>query len=155
SISQIDFSYADLGPQTVTLTVTDVNGNEATCEATVTVVDQIAPNVRTQDVTVILNKYGSALVTPSLVDDGSSDKGAIADMWLEGQTEYDCGDVGKHKITLYVEDQSGNVGQGEAEVTVEFYEPDFTNIHGVSHGDTVHLTDCLPWQIENNDLLNY
>ncbi len=41
------FTCADLGPNLVTLTVTDVNGNISTCQTTVTVVDQEVPAITT------------------------------------------------------------------------------------------------------------
>ncbi len=43
SISQSDFTCADIGENVVTLTVTDAFGNEATCTTTVTVEDNMAP----------------------------------------------------------------------------------------------------------------
>ncbi|MBK9335064.1 MAG: HYR domain-containing protein [Lewinellaceae bacterium] len=43
SISQTNFTCQNLGPNTVILTVTDDAGNTATCEATVTVQDNIDP----------------------------------------------------------------------------------------------------------------
>ncbi len=45
SLSVMNFSCADVGPNTVTLTVTDVNNNPATCMATVTVEDNTLPVV--------------------------------------------------------------------------------------------------------------
>ncbi|MCB0568201.1 MAG: HYR domain-containing protein, partial [Phaeodactylibacter sp.] len=43
SVSPNTFSCANVGPNAVTLTVTDVNGNSASCSATVTVQDNTAP----------------------------------------------------------------------------------------------------------------
>ncbi|MFM2208196.1 MAG: hypothetical protein RL213_2171, partial [Bacteroidota bacterium] len=43
SLSKTSFDCSNRGPNTVTLTVTDVGGNTATCSSTVTVVDNIAP----------------------------------------------------------------------------------------------------------------
>jgi hypothetical protein len=43
SIPSTSFTCADLGANTVTLTVTDGNGNTATCNATVTVEDNVIP----------------------------------------------------------------------------------------------------------------
>src|SRR5206468_2513236 len=43
SLSQTNFDCANIGTNSVTLTVTDNNGNSATCTATVTVVDSVAP----------------------------------------------------------------------------------------------------------------
>lgn len=45
SVSPNTFTCGELGENTVTLTVTDIHGNESTCNATVTVVDQIAPTI--------------------------------------------------------------------------------------------------------------
>jgi subtilisin-like proprotein convertase family protein len=41
--SQVDFTCADVGDNTITLEVFDAAGNSSTCEATVTVIDDIAP----------------------------------------------------------------------------------------------------------------
>ena len=45
SLNQTAFTCADLGPNTVTLTVTDSNGSIDSCTATVTVVDNTAPDI--------------------------------------------------------------------------------------------------------------
>ncbi|MCW5213651.1 hypothetical protein VU04_12190, partial [Desulfobulbus sp. TB] len=50
SVSPTSFTCANVGANTVTLTVTDNNGNVGTATATVTVEDNIAPVVLTQDV---------------------------------------------------------------------------------------------------------
>ncbi|WP_422107133.1 HYR domain-containing protein [Winogradskyella sp.] len=45
SLNQTDFTCADLGPNTVTFTITDSNGSINSCTATVTVVDNTAPDI--------------------------------------------------------------------------------------------------------------
>ncbi|QQX75632.1 MULTISPECIES: M36 family metallopeptidase [Aequorivita] len=45
SIDITDFTCADIGPNNVTLTVTDVNGNSSTCVAVVTVEDDLPPTI--------------------------------------------------------------------------------------------------------------
>ena len=59
SLSQTDFTCADLGPNTVTLTVVDSYGNVSTATATVTVVDLLAPTPVTQNVTLQLDSAGN------------------------------------------------------------------------------------------------
>ncbi len=45
SIDVTDFTCADIGPNNVTLTITDVNGNTSTCVAVVTVEDDMPPTI--------------------------------------------------------------------------------------------------------------
>ena len=54
-IGQAGFTCANVGANTVVLTVTDVNNNTSTCSATVTVQDLVAPNAICQPVTVQLD----------------------------------------------------------------------------------------------------
>jgi hypothetical protein len=45
SLSSTTFTCADIGPNPVTLTVEDENGNISTCTAVITVQDQVAPSI--------------------------------------------------------------------------------------------------------------
>lgn len=58
------FSCANLGQNTVTLTVTDVNGNISSNTAIVNVIDNIAPIVGTQNISVELDANGNASINP-------------------------------------------------------------------------------------------
>src|SRR5207245_7833120 len=55
SLDKTSFVVSNLGTNTVTLTVTDNNGNSSTCPATVTVVDSLPPVAVCQDATVQVN----------------------------------------------------------------------------------------------------
>jgi hypothetical protein len=57
----------------VTLTVTDANGNTSTCDATVTIEDNIAPTAICQNITVQLDATGTVTITSAQIDNGSSD----------------------------------------------------------------------------------
>ncbi len=102
---------------TVTLTVTDNSGNSQTGTATVTVVDTVKPVVHTQNLTVYLNASGSASITPSQIDNGSTDNCAIASRTLN-KTSFNCSNEGANTVTLTVTDNSGNSQTGTAIVTV-------------------------------------
>src|SRR5213079_2184402 len=58
SLSQTNFDCTNIGTNSVTLTVTDNNGNSSICTATVTVVDSVLPVVITQNRTVELDPSG-------------------------------------------------------------------------------------------------
>jgi hypothetical protein len=57
SVSPNSFTCANVGANTVTLTVTDVNGNTSTCTATVTVADVTPPSAVCQNISVDLKCF--------------------------------------------------------------------------------------------------
>ena len=111
------FTCADLGPNTVTLSVSDAAGNTATCPATVTVVDDIAPVAVCKDATVYLS---SPTLLPAAIDDGSSDNCTLASMLVNGAASvtFTSGDVGIQSVTLRVLDGAGLFAECTAQVTV-------------------------------------
>ncbi|MCF6212531.1 MAG: HYR domain-containing protein [Flavobacteriaceae bacterium] len=106
---------------TVTLTVTDASGNTATGTAVVTVVDNTAPTVITQPITVKLDANGNATITPQQIDNGSSDNCGPVTLSLDaGQGNFTCANVGTtNTVTLVATDSHGNVATGTATVTVQ------------------------------------
>ncbi len=118
SIDIDTFDCSDVGDNNVTLTVTDVNGNESTCVAIVTVEDVTAPEVFCQDITIELDGDGMATITGLDMDAGSSDACGIASYELS-MDSFDCNYVGDNTVTLYVTDVNGNMSSCTAIVTVE------------------------------------
>ncbi len=118
SASQTLFDCTDLGANTVTLTVTDDGGNISTCDATVTVEDNIAPAATCQNITLQLDGTGNVSITAGDIDNGSTDNCTIASLSLD-QTAFDCSHLGANTVTLTVEDQSGNTTTCTGTVTVE------------------------------------
>ncbi|BFP39695.1 hypothetical protein FGF1_05400 [Flavobacteriaceae bacterium GF1] len=116
-LSQTSFGSTHLGANTVTLTVGD-GSNTATCTTTVTVVDKIVPTSGCQDITVELNTSGSATITTSDIDNGSSDNSGVVSLSLD-ETSFGCSDVGDNTVTLTVSDGSNNTATCAATVTVE------------------------------------
>src|SRR5207247_1515320 len=108
SLDKTNFDCANIGTNTVTLTVTDNTGNSATCTATVTVVDSVAPVAVCQGLTVQLDATGHATITPDQINNGSSDACGIASLSLD-KTSFDCSNVGTNTVTLTVTDNNGNV----------------------------------------------
>ncbi len=116
------FSCTDVGNENIvtTLTVKDVNGNQSTCTAKVTVEDNVSPAASCQDVTVQLDANGNGILTQADVDNNSTDACGIADLALD-LTSFSCTDVGNENIvtTLAVKDVNGNQSTCTAKVTVE------------------------------------
>ena len=119
SVNPSTFSCAQIG-QTVstTLTASDESGNTATCTATVTVRDDIAPTMRCKPVTINLNAAGQAMLTVAQVDNGSFDNCAITFKGIS-QTAFGCANVGANNVILGGTDASNNKGQCTAIVTVK------------------------------------
>ncbi len=116
SLDKTDFTCDDLGDYTVTLTATDINGNSATCIATVTVEDNIPPVAVGKDITVSLDANGMATVTGADIDNGSSDNCSYVP--TASPNSFDCDDIGDNTVTLTVTDPAGNADNVDVTVTV-------------------------------------
>ena len=118
AVSQTTFGCLDVGSNTVTMTVTDINGNANTCTANVIVEDNIRPMALCQDVSVQLDVNGNASVTASAVNNSSSDICGIASYTLD-QTNFTCDNFGPNPVLLTVTDVNGNTSSCSATVTVQ------------------------------------
>ncbi len=119
SLDRTTFSCSDIGnPITVTLTAT-IGNNSNSATAVVTVVDNLSPNVITQNITVQLDANGQAFITPSDIDNGSSDNCTSSLTTSIDISTFDCTDLGTNTITLTVGDSNNNTATGTALVTVE------------------------------------
>ncbi len=120
----MDFDCADIAtnPIEVTLTVTDINGNSASNTANVTVKDEIAPVVETQDIIVQLDKNGLASIVPADIDNGSNDACGIASLSVIPNA-FTCANVGNNTVTLIATDVNGNSDSKAANVTVRNDSP--------------------------------
>jgi uncharacterized protein YrzB (UPF0473 family) len=138
TIDVTDFTCADVGANTITLTVTDVNGNTSTCTTTVTVEDNVAPIANcAAPFTVQLDANGMASITVGDIENGSTDACGIVSTTID-VTDFTCADVGANTITLTVTDVNGNTSTCTTIVTVE---------------DTVAAIIACPADITVNTLL--
>jgi hypothetical protein len=117
-LSQMIFDCNEVGNNTVTLTVTDENGNSSTCDATVSVADNMMPDAQCQDITIQLDNNGAASITTDQINNGSSDNCATISLSLN-QTSFDCNNVGNNTVTLTVTDANGNSSSCDATVSIE------------------------------------
>lgn len=121
SLTQIVYSCIDVGLNSVVLMVTDSAGNSATCVATVTIGDNIAPIATCRaNAVVYLNGSGQVTLLPQAIDAGSTDNCGIVDYRIDGvaQKIYSCVELGTNVTILTVSDSSGNTSSCAATVTV-------------------------------------
>ncbi|QTN38524.1 hypothetical protein HZ996_04965 [Cryomorphaceae bacterium] len=142
AIDNSSFGCANVGMNTVTLTVTDVNGNVSTCTSTVTVEDNVAPVASCQDLTIQLDANGAASITAQDVDNGSSDACGVASIAIDNSS-FGCANVGMNTVTLTVTDVNGNVSTCTSTVTVE------DNVAPVASAKTDHPVGC-GWSSEHH-----
>ncbi|GIV30933.1 MAG: hypothetical protein KatS3mg029_0284 [Saprospiraceae bacterium] len=129
----VEWTCADVGVTTAVLTVIDASGNSSTCNATVTIEDNIAPNALCQNFTTDLDSDGNYTLSPSSVDNGSSDACGVT-LSVSPNT-FDCSNIGANTVTLTATDPSGNTATCTATVTIN---PFLT----ISSVDVIHET-CL------------
>jgi PKD repeat protein len=116
-LSREIFTCADLGFNTVTLTVSDVNGNVAQKDFIVNVVDIEKPIVFARSVDAYIDESGKYIVSVDSVDNGSFDDCAIESRTLSIDT-LTCNLLGIVTGTLYVTDSSGNIDSAGFLVTL-------------------------------------
>lgn len=140
-LDRTSFTCEDLAdsPITVTLTVTDDGGNTSSCTAQVTLEDNDAPICEAKDITISVNDNVPTVITPEMVDNGSSDGcGEVAELSLD-RTSFDCSDLDNSPVvvTLTVTDDSGNTSNCTANVFLE----DNAVLECVANDYTVYLDD--------------
>lgn len=117
NVSPSTFTCANVGPNNVTLTVNDVNGNSSSCTSVITVMDTVRPVANTQNISVYLNAAGNTTVSAAMINNGSSDACGIASMIIS-QNTFTCANVGANSVLFTVFDVTGNSRIRTAVVTV-------------------------------------
>ncbi|MEM8510238.1 MAG: gliding motility-associated C-terminal domain-containing protein [Bacteroidota bacterium] len=120
SLDTTAFSCADLGQNTVTLTVTDTSGNASTATAVVTVEENTNQQLTaiTQDITVQLDANGVVSITPQDVDNGSGSGCNSTPSLSLDVSSFDCSSLGQNTVTLTATEGSVSA-TATAIVTVE------------------------------------
>ncbi|MEM0999315.1 MAG: hypothetical protein AAGN35_19820, partial [Bacteroidota bacterium] len=117
SLDVSDFTCTNIGSNTVTLTAMDASSNSGTCTSSVTVLDSVTPTAVCQSISVYLDGSGSATLTGSDIDGGSSDNCTVSSL-TASTTSFACVNIGANSVTLTVTDQSSNSATCTATVTV-------------------------------------
>ncbi len=147
-IDKSSFTCANVGVNTVKLTVTDKAGNSAACNATVTVEDPIT--VLTKDITVLLDANNVSTISAAQIDNGSFNLCGIASYSLD-KTVFDCSTLGVNTVTLTVTDNRGKTNKGTARITVQAVnkKPSFSPV-----SDIVVLEDIGHFEVTINGIQN-
>ena len=114
-----EFECADIGANTVVLSVLDGSNNGSTCTAVVTVLDTIPPSITCTDYTLFLDSLGNGTLAPPDVTTGppTDNCGGVGAPVLS-QTSFTRADTGVNAVTVTVTDSSGNVSSCVSNVSV-------------------------------------
>jgi hypothetical protein len=123
-----NFPVGTIPPTTLRYRVTDNNGMSSTLTITVAVDESEFPdaNCVAGTVTVPLDPFlNSALITPAIINNGSTDNCGIADMTtdnpatpLVNESIISCTNLGLNVVTLYVTDNANNTSTCNANVFI-------------------------------------
>ncbi|WP_319500083.1 gliding motility-associated C-terminal domain-containing protein [uncultured Draconibacterium sp.] len=118
-ISRDRFDCTDVGVNLVQLIVTDIYGNTDTCEANVTVIDEIPPQITCNpgDTIQLSEEDGTFLLTWDVVTESAWDECGIDTVLLD-QYLLDCDNIGRTTITATAYDINGNSSTCTSEFVV-------------------------------------
>ncbi|HTV39256.1 MAG TPA: immunoglobulin domain-containing protein [Candidatus Sulfotelmatobacter sp.] len=121
AVTPNSFSCGNVGPNPVTVVMTDLHGNSTTGTGTITVQDLTAPTlVLTNAVTVTLASNGSYTLSQSDISTltaGSSDPCGITGTNVTPNS-FDCANVGPNTVTVILTDSHNNSTTNTATITV-------------------------------------
>ena len=134
--TSVTYDCDDLGDNTYILNLVDGSGNTASCSATVTVEDNIAPTAICTAVGMInLDANGDASLSAGALNNNSTDNcplGLTYEISLNGgsygsSVDFDCSLLGMQTVTLQVTDEDENTDTCSEVVTIkDVTAPTFT-----------------------------
>ena len=95
----------------------DESNNYSYCVLILDVIDQEAPEVVCQDITVQVDENGQASLSATAINNGSNDACGLANLSLD-IASFDCSNLGDNIVTLTATDLKANSSSCQATVTV-------------------------------------
>jgi gliding motility-associated-like protein len=150
-VSTSTFDCSSVTPEgaTITVTATDLCGNSSTCQASISIMDTIAPVVNCKDMIAQLDENGTFTLLVQDINDNSTDNCSIDTMYIDKEN-FDCTNVGDNEVTLTVIDVSGNVGTCTAIVNIEEGDADCGISALRATDDILTLVVCRGGQISGD-----
>ncbi|BDD08926.1 hypothetical protein FUAX_13580 [Fulvitalea axinellae] len=118
SVNRTRFHCDDIGETKVTLTVKNEYGFLDQCVTTIFIEDTLSPITRTKEANLYLGEDGTVTLSPSDVNNGSTDN---CDRNLEltlDKTDFTCSDIGENTVTLTSKDERDRTSFATAIVNV-------------------------------------
>jgi len=152
----VTLTCSDYPTKSLTLTATDMAGNQVTCESTVTLKDEIAPTAECKDITVNLNASGQYTLTAAEINNGSTDNCGASGLTLSiPATTFTCEDIGNNVVQLTVKDAADNESACLANVTVQDATPPTVVTKNITVDlDSTGHASITPAQVENGSTDN-
>ncbi|WP_169513774.1 LamG-like jellyroll fold domain-containing protein [Christiangramia portivictoriae] len=119
--SQTNFDCSDIGTNTVSTTLQGVTSS-TTINITVEVKDNLPPQASVKDFTLYLDSNGLGSLSPSDIDNGSTDNCTI-EQYNVSKSTFDYSDLGNNTVELRIIDANSNTSTASATVTVVDNEP--------------------------------
>ncbi len=148
-LDKTSFDCSNIGSNTVTLTLTDDQGNKDECIGKVTVVGNYTPHAFCKNFTVQLDANGKGSITPQDIDSQSFTSCGEFSLELD-VTDFDCSNIGENRVFLSVIDEQNNISTCGAHVIVEDKVAPTANCKDV----TVQLDDQGTGQISSSEVNN-
>ncbi len=103
---------------TVTVSATDLAGNETRCDVLLEVRDTTPPTAICKDIILNLDMTGTIQISAEDVNKGSFDNCGLASMAID-ETTFTCDDLGENSVVMTVTDDAGNTSTCTATVAIE------------------------------------
>ena len=151
--SATNFSCADVGSNTITITSVDASGNSSTTTMTVVVQDNTAPSLAlsTAPVTLVLDANGSASLSTAQLVSSATDNCSSVTLSVS-PSSFGCSDLGANTVTVTATDASGNTTTATASVTVA--DQTAPTIATVGSAVTVYLDANGSGSISTSDVVS-